>query len=40
VHVIDAQERIALAEQSGFIEKEFFVSDGKGGNFADYAVWA
>lgn len=40
VHVIDAQERIALAEQSGFIEKEFFVSDGKGGNLADYAVWA
>jgi SAM-dependent methyltransferase len=40
VHIINAQERFFLAEKTGFIEKEFFVSDGKGGNLADYAVWA
>jgi tRNA (uracil-5-)-methyltransferase TRM9 len=39
VHVISAQERLALANQSGFVETEVFESDGKGGNLADYAVW-
>ncbi len=39
VHVISAQERSALATQTGFSEKEAFESDGKEGNLADYAVW-
>jgi tRNA (uracil-5-)-methyltransferase TRM9 len=40
VHVISAQERPALAKQTGFSEVEVFESDGKEGNLADYAVWA
>ncbi|MGB7537299.1 MAG: class I SAM-dependent methyltransferase [Anaerolineales bacterium] len=40
VHVISAQERLALAKQSGFEEIEVFKSDGKEGNLADYSVWA
>jgi len=39
VHVIDAQERSALAGQTDFLEIEAFESDGKEGNLADYAVW-
>ncbi|MBN2084159.1 MAG: class I SAM-dependent methyltransferase [Anaerolineales bacterium] len=39
VHVIRAQERLTLAEQTGFSENETFESDGKEGNLADYAVW-
>jgi SAM-dependent methyltransferase len=40
VHVISAEERLALATQAGFSEIEAFESDGKEGNLADYAVWA
>jgi SAM-dependent methyltransferase len=40
VHIIDGQERLMLAKESGFSETECFESDGEGGRLADYAVWA
>jgi 2-polyprenyl-3-methyl-5-hydroxy-6-metoxy-1,4-benzoquinol methylase len=39
VHVMDAQERQALAKHCGFSEVESFSSDGEGGRLSDYAVW-
>jgi tRNA (uracil-5-)-methyltransferase TRM9 len=40
VHVLSAKERLKLVGQTGFTETECFESDGRGGNLADYAVWA
>jgi tRNA (uracil-5-)-methyltransferase TRM9 len=40
VHLIDDRERGVLAARASFAETEFFQSDGKEGNLADYAVWA
>jgi tRNA (uracil-5-)-methyltransferase TRM9 len=39
IHVLDEEERLALARESGFREIEAFSSDGEGGRLADYAVW-
>jgi tRNA (uracil-5-)-methyltransferase TRM9 len=39
VHVVTDEERAHLARISGCAEKEFFHSDGKNGEGADYCVW-
>lgn len=39
VHIVDTEERLRLAAQTGFTETECFESDGEGGRLADYAVW-
>jgi SAM-dependent methyltransferase len=39
VHLLEDDERRALADAAGFDERESFSSDGEGGRLAEYAVW-
>jgi tRNA (uracil-5-)-methyltransferase TRM9 len=39
VHIIEEGERMMLAQNSGFIERSAFKSDGKSGDGSDYSIW-